>query len=233
MHNGYISDFAKIKRKMCEQMTQEAYEHIQGGTDTEHFAALLMSFLSPDIGKSTADAGDASTSKSWDEYHSPSEFLSALRKTIETIITIQVSLLGTKAQPNDLNICLTDGRSLIACRFRNHATEQPPSLYTSTTAGVTLNRQFPDHPDGAQGPHGSSKGKSPNGKIAAKGSEGHNPHARRDAGDHGKHFIVASEPTTYKESEWTLIEKNKAVLVGEEGWLGIEELNDQVRDEVN
>jgi hypothetical protein len=45
MHNGYISDFGKIKLKLCQAMSQEAYEHIAGGTDTEHFAALLMSYL--------------------------------------------------------------------------------------------------------------------------------------------------------------------------------------------
>lgn len=148
----------------------------------------------------------------------------ALVQTISTIIEIQKSELGAKAEPNDLNICVTDGRSLVACRYRNHATEQPPSLYSSTAAGVTLNRQFPDHPDGAKGPHGKGNGKAVNGKKAAEGAEGHNPHARRDAGDHGKHAIVASEPTTYKEKEWTLIEKNRVVLVGPDGTVTVEEI---------
>jgi len=48
MHNGMVSDFAKIKRNMGRDMTQEAFEHIQGGTDTEHIAALFMSYLCPD-----------------------------------------------------------------------------------------------------------------------------------------------------------------------------------------
>lgn len=229
MHNGYISDFAKIKRKMCEIMTQEAYEHIQGGTDTEHFAALLMSFLCPANGTTTSNPNcasetDPSIPASWETQHTPSELLSALRKTISNILSIQTTLLGSSAQPNDLNIAVTDGLSFVACRFRNHITEQPPSLYYSSTAGVTLNRQFPDHPDGAQGPHGSGKGKSANGKKAAKGAQGHNPHASKDAGEHGKHFIVASEPTTYKDEEWTLIEKNRVVFVDSDGKFDIEEL---------
>jgi glutamine amidotransferase len=129
--------------------------------------------------------------------------LSALEQTIATIISIQVSVLGASAQPNDLNIAVTDGRDLVACRFRNHVTEQPPSLYFSTTAGVTLNRQFPDHPDGKQGPHGSGNGKSANGKQAAEGAEGHNPHAKRNAGDHGKHFVRSSwQWTSCSESSW-------------------------------
>jgi glutamine amidotransferase len=63
-----------------------------------------------------------------------------------------------------------------------------------------------------------------NGKKAAEGAEGHNPNAKRDADDHGKHVIIASEPTTYKENEWTLIEKNRAVLVGPDGNLTVEKI---------
>ena len=230
MHNGYISDFVKIKRKMCEEMSQEAYEHILGATDTEHFAGLLMSFLCPTSKSKTqrnpysGEEGENDFPAEWEEYHSPEEMKDALVKTITTIINIQASLLGAKVQPNDLNIAVTDGKSLVACRFRNHATEQPPSLYYSTTAGVTMNRQYPDHPDGAKGPHGSGKGKSHHGKHAAKGAEGYNPHAKKDAGEYGTHFIVASEPTTYKDAEWTLVGKNKVLLVGSGALIGLEEV---------
>ncbi|KAH7311060.1 N-terminal nucleophile aminohydrolase [Rhexocercosporidium sp. MPI-PUGE-AT-0058] len=222
MHNGYISDFTKIKRKMCEQMTQEAYEHIQGGTDTEHFAALLISFLcSPDEASKPHSENDIAVPLSWEDYHSIAEIQDALQKTISIIITIQTELLGAAAQPNDLNIAITDGRSLVACRFRNHATEQPPSLYYSTTAGVTLNRQFPDHPDGVNGPHRSREG---NGKDEGKSVEGHNTNARKSAKEHGRHVIVASEPTTYKYQEWILIGKNNVMLVDEEGEVTVERM---------
>ncbi len=148
----------------------------------------------------------------------------ALFKTIAEIINIQRTELGDKAQPNDLNIAVTDAKGLVACRFRNHPTEQPPSLYYSNTAGVTLNRQYPDHPDGAKGPHGKCHGKSANGRQAAKGAEGHNPHASKNAGEHGEHFIIASEPTTYKDSEWELIEKNRVLLVDNGVLTGVEEV---------
>lgn len=45
MHNGVVANFSQIKRKLCEAMSHDAYTHIQGGTDTEHFAALLMTYL--------------------------------------------------------------------------------------------------------------------------------------------------------------------------------------------
>lgn len=34
--------------------------------------------------------------------------------------------------------------------------------------------------------------------------------------DHGKHIIIASEPSTYKEKEWHLIPRNSLVVAGAE-----------------
>lgn len=57
-----------------------------------------------------------------------------------------------------------------------------------------MNSKYPDSPNGEK-----------------------NVHAVQKAEDHGRHVIVASEPSTYKEDDWTLIEKNHCVLVGENG----------------
>jgi len=137
----------------------------------------------------------------WEKHHTPRQLCDALARTISTIIAIQQEVLSLEAKPNSLNIAITDGKSLIACRYRNHAMEQPPSLYYSTTAGITLNRQFPDQPDGANGSKRSRKVESANRTKAVEILEGHNPFATRDAREHGIHFIVASEPTTYKVAE--------------------------------
>jgi glutamine amidotransferase len=74
-------------------------------------------------------------------------------------------------------------------------------LYYSTTAGVTLNRQFPGHPDGL------TKG------------------GNRETAEHGKHVIIASEPSTYKDKEWNLIEKNHGVMVSASGDLEMIKMN--------
>jgi glutamine amidotransferase len=68
-----------------------------------------------------------------------------------------------------------------------------PHILTRTL-GATLNRKYPDHPDGAN-----------------------NPRASKLAKEHGKHIIVASEPTTYKKEQWNLIEKNHAMVVDGDG----------------
>lgn len=85
---------------------------------------------------------------------------------------------------------------MIATRFHNHATQQPPSLYWSESAGRTLDRKYPGSPDKAKAT---------------------NPSATKTSEEHGKHTIVASEPTTYDEGEWHLIGKNCVLLVDEEG----------------
>jgi glutamine amidotransferase len=169
-------------------------------------------------GEDKQGEGEPATPDAWEQIYPIEKMREALEATISQIIKIQKENLGPAAEPNDLNIAFTNGKSLVACRFRNHATEQPPSLYYSTSAGVTLNRLYPDHPDGANGPHGAAKG------SAEKGVEGHNPQAKKGSGEHGNHVIIASEPSTYKNREWTLIEKNRVVMVENGEGIRIEEL---------
>jgi len=176
-------------------MSDECYEHIGGSTDTEALAALYMSYL-------TAGTGEGEGTQEWERDYTTQQMLEALQHTARTIIELQHTALGEKAGPNDLNVCVTDGRQLVAMRFRNHPTEQPPSLYYSTSAGVTLNRKFPDHPDGAHRP---------------EASRGHPSRSYNEPSEHGKHVIVASEPTTYKGKDWELIEKNLAIMVESNG----------------
>lgn len=42
--------------------------------------------------------------------------------------------------------------------------------------------------------------------------------------EHGSHVIVASEPSTYKPKEWTLIEKNHCLMVEKDGKAQVEKL---------
>lgn len=186
MHNGVVSDFTTIKRAVCQEMSNAAFSRINGGTDSEHIAALYMTYLSGGAGVS-----------SFENENSVEEMAEAMHKAVATIIGFQTKMLGDKKQPNSLNLCATDGVNLIAYRFRNHATEQPPSLYYSTSAGTTLNRKYPDHADGIDIPNRASCTKS---EI-----------------EHGTHLIVASEPSTYKQEDWHLIGKNQCLLAAPGG----------------
>lgn len=137
--------------------------------------------------------GDATT---FEKQYTANEMAEAMHQAVATIVGLQHKVFGDKKRPNSLNLCATDGVSLVAYRFRNHRTSQPPSLYYSTKAGTTLNRKYPDHPDGTNVPN-------------------------RDFGipeeRHGRHLIIASEPSTYKESDWELFGKNQFLIAGPDG----------------
>lgn len=193
MHNGVISYFADIRRPMLHAIDKDAYENIKGTTDSEHMAALYLTYLTKSTGGGKS---------SWEKQFPISEMKAALEQTFKTIMQLQVQCLGSdKAPGNSLNVCCTDGEQMIAFRFRNHIDEQPPSLYWSTTAGVTLNRKYPGTFDGRP-----------------------NLEAPKKADEHGKHLIVASEPTTFKQDEWNLIEKNHAVLMDKSGKESLEKI---------
>ena len=186
MHNGVISHFADIKRDMLAMLSYDAYINIQGTTDSEHAAALYMTNLT--------HHGDKS---SWNEEYSVQTMCQAMVVTTVQILELQKEKLGDKRWPNSLNFCATDGRKMVAIRFRNNAATQPPSLYWSEFAGRSLNQKYPGNPDGLHLTNEQAI-KSDDDKI-------------------GKHTIIASEPTTYDESEWNLIGKNCAFTVDENG----------------
>jgi len=186
MHNGVVSNFSAIRRDLTDLLSFDAYCNIFGSTDSEHAAALYMTNLTGSGAK-----------ESWEIEYPLNEMLSAMHKTVVQILQLQHDKLGASNTPNSLNFCTTDGTKLLAIRFRNHATQQPPSLYWSEFAGRTLNTKFPDHPDGP----GFTNAEAICGEDEAI----------------GKHTIVASEPTTYDEKEWNLINRNCALLVDATG----------------
>jgi glutamine amidotransferase len=182
MHNGVISDFHDIRRELTTLVSYDAYCNILGSTDSEHAAALYMTYLTEDGHKET-----------WDDQYPLEAMLQSLVKTAVTIMKLQHQTLGHKARPNSLNFCVTDGLKMVAIRFRNHKSQQPPSLYWSEFAGRTLNTKFEGHPDGPE-------------RFNRQATFG--PETKI-----GRHTIIASEPTTYDEKEWHLIKKNHALTV--------------------
>lgn len=185
MHNGVVSNFSAIQRHLTSLISDAAFPNIHGSTDSEHLAALYMTHL-------TKAGGE----ESFEKVYSGPEMEKALHDTVQDVILLQQQLLGSAAVPNSLNLCATDGIKVIAYRFRNHATQEPPSLYYSTKAGTSLNRKYP----------GSADGDEQSGRTALKAVE-----------DHGLHMIIASEPSTYAEKDWELIGKNQYVMAGPGG----------------
>ncbi len=197
MHNGGVAHFNKIKRHVVNSISPEAMDLVKGTTDSEHVAALFFTYLEEDKG-----------AQAWESAHPLKDVKLALEKAVAKIIEIQKEVVppGT-LEASSLNIAITDGEQLLAIRFRNHATQHPPSLYYSTQAGVVLNRKFPGHPD---------KHDDDNGRQNLKGAD-----------EHGDHVIVASEPITFRKEDWHLIQKNECIMVGKDLAVHHEKVNVQ------
>jgi len=188
MHNGTISHWSIVKRELTLLIAQNVYDCVLGTTDSEHLGALYITNL---IGKD-GTMEDAYTLK---------QMKSALEKSITQIFDVQKSLkdrglIKGEIEACSFNLCMTDGDRLLAIRYRNHSEEQPPSLYWSATAGVSLNRKFPGHPDKPGNKNNSEDGTS----VAP-------------AEHHREHIVIASEPATFSQDDWNLVSKNNAILV--------------------
>jgi len=115
MHNGAIGRFLRVKRILGQKLSKEVYYAIEGTTDTEHAFALILDMLGAD-----RDNPNISLKKITD----------AFIRTIQVIIKLVYSV----EEPNEyhvyssLNFALTDGKIVIASRYRE-GPEDPPSLY--------------------------------------------------------------------------------------------------------
>mmetsp|Transcript_19633 Transcript_19633/g.59436 ORF Transcript_19633/g.59436 Transcript_19633/m.59436 type:complete len:484 (-) Transcript_19633:296-1747(-) len=109
-HNGGVTDFPKMKRRIQASLSDEAFNMIQGNTDSEHVFAIFLDML-----------------PSKDEQLSADAIAEALRNTIKKVLEIAREC-EDEVRPSSFNLAVTDGVNVVATRFRNGASE-PPSLY--------------------------------------------------------------------------------------------------------
>ena len=112
MHNGSISDFHRIKRRLRASLPDAIYESIQGTTDSEHAFAVFLNTLG-DIERDC----------------SATDMAKALIQTIE-----QLERWTAEAGPaasSYYNFAVTDGESIAAVRYASDPKVEPASLYCS------------------------------------------------------------------------------------------------------
>lgn len=109
MHNGEISHFLDIKRHLCDLLDDDLYQWIKGSTDSEHLFALFLQLAKGRKCNSLVEVA---------------ALLSLTFKTID-------SLLEKYARKNACyyNICLTDGKRIVASRYCTNKNIQPESLH--------------------------------------------------------------------------------------------------------
>ncbi len=113
MHNGHVGSFERVKRRLQEGLTDEAYGSIEGTTDSEHVFAVLTDILEADGG---------------------SDMLERLsRATVGAIDRVEELRAGVGSEEMSfLNLAVTDGECAVACRYVSDGSEAAQSLYVVT-----------------------------------------------------------------------------------------------------
>lgn len=109
MHNGGLNDFIDIKRHIRHLLDDDIYNWIKGETDSEHLFALF---------RQMAKGRDLS------------HINNVIQLTLNVVkqlheIMAQYGKLGTSY----LNICVTDGKCLIASRYCTDKRYKPETMY--------------------------------------------------------------------------------------------------------
>ena len=119
MHNGKVAGFKRMKRRIRERLSEETYQWISGGTDTEHFFALMVDRLIENR-RNHVEADD---------------IVMALRGAITDVMGLRDEL--EIEEDTYLNLCISNGRCLVATRFCSDRHKEPHTLYFSEGSRYT------------------------------------------------------------------------------------------------
>ncbi|KAI9138656.1 nucleophile aminohydrolase [Paraphysoderma sedebokerense] len=114
MHNGYVSGFSKIKRRLQNTLPDPIFHSILGSTDSEWSFGLFLSQLQDPLKK----------------VFEPEELKDAMSKTIE-LLRIWSEEAGI-TEPSLLNFAVTDGATIVCSRYINCSDREAASLYYSS-----------------------------------------------------------------------------------------------------
>ena len=88
---------------MVDLMDDDVYANTSGSTDSGHFAALSITYLTEGKGKA-----------SWEKQYTVEQMRDAMRDAVGTVVKLQRKKFGDKAEPNSLNLCATHGSQILA-----------------------------------------------------------------------------------------------------------------------
>ena len=108
MHNGSIGDFHKLKRRVRERLSDDAYLSIHGTTDSEHLFALFCDNVQR-------------TQQEQKQNGAVDTMASAVAATIGDIKGL-IEAIGTTRR-SLINVAVTDGQCAVATRFTTDDSE--------------------------------------------------------------------------------------------------------------
>lgn len=111
MHNGEIFDFLRVKRHMRHLLDDDVYNWVKGASDSEHLFGLFIQL---------AKGKDLSN-------------IITVADLLEESINQTLKLMQQFATPGPcyFNVCLTDGKRLIASRYCSDKTAVPVTMHYS------------------------------------------------------------------------------------------------------
>lgn len=129
MHNGGLGGWKYIKRRLGERLADKWYLGVKGGTDSEWAFALFLD---------TLERMGVDPSSEPEKGFNTAVLRKALLRTIAIInelidqipeSTVYHENVDTRSL---LNICVSDGRSIVCTRYINSPNDEAASLYYST-----------------------------------------------------------------------------------------------------
>ena len=110
MHNGMVLGFKEIRRKLLRGLRDEAYDAVHGSTDSEHLFGLFLNQLDDPNGPvTTADMVDA---------------MQKMFADLDQLLTEH-----EVKEHSYVNLCVSNGKALVATRYTTNPRVQPASLY--------------------------------------------------------------------------------------------------------
>lgn len=116
MHNGYIPDFRKMKRRLVGQLSDLSYQKILGSTDSEHIFAI---FLDEFRELSVSEDAEGSVRKE--------AMAKAMQSTIQRVVGLMKEC--EIEAPCFLNLAVSDGEQVVASRYTSGVPERANTLY--------------------------------------------------------------------------------------------------------
>jgi len=154
-HNGAIQQFSKIRRKILNQLTDEAYNGLQGTTDSEACFALILTNLAKD--------GHGQCPYEQREPYGHERLYQAVKRTIRQLehVLQAAGIAESTPTPSRMNFALSDGETVVCSRFCDkYPQEAPPSLYYCYGDAKQLEQELLDEDNASQAGGGDGGGSS-------------------------------------------------------------------------
>ncbi len=124
MHNGDVSGFARIRRRLLSELSDQAFDAVHGATDSEHVFGVFLD-------RARAAAGTTDGARGGAARDGADALAAALRDAIEHVLDLQRAA-DVADHETTLNIAVSDGKRSAVCRYSTGKPEEALSLHVHT-----------------------------------------------------------------------------------------------------